>query len=52
MERRFSIVFLYQIFTVFWLLIYVSTSLVIAWALLGSQETREKRRPGINIKEF
>jgi len=52
MARNLNLLFLYLAFTAFWMLIFVYLGFVVVWAFFYHREHVDKKRPGINIKEF
>ena len=52
MERNLNILFFFQIFVALCVLMYVSLGFVMTWLLFYLQVSKDKKRPGINIKEL
>ncbi len=52
MTRISNILFLYQVFTAVWMLIFGSVSLVITWALLSGKDSSNWKRPGIDLHQL
>jgi hypothetical protein len=52
MPRSPNIQFLYQIILAIWTLTFVSMGLILVWTLINLQEPKNRKRPGINIKEI
>ena len=52
MARNPNTLFLYQAFVAFCIAIFVFMSFVTALALFYLQESKDSRKPGINLKEL
>lgn len=52
MARNPNSLFLYQALIAFWILTFVSMGFVFVWALFYLQEPKDRKRPGINLKEI
>ncbi len=52
MTRNPDILFFYQTFAAFLALIFVAVGFMTAWGFFYLQEFRDRRRPGINLKEL
>ena len=52
MARNPNVLFLYQAFVAFCIVTFVSMGLVTALALFYLQESRDSRRPGIDLKKL
>jgi hypothetical protein len=52
MDHNYHSLFLYQTIVALWTLTFVSIGFVITWTLIQFQEPKDRKRPGINIKEL
>jgi len=52
MERKLNTLFFFQAVVTLCVLIGVSMDLIVTWLLFHPQDFKDRKRPGINIKEF
>jgi hypothetical protein len=55
MARNLNVLFLFQMSVAFWMLLFVSVGFVAVcavWALFYLQESRDRKRPGISLREL
>ena len=52
MARYTKSIDLYHAFAVLWMVVFISISFMMVWALIYQQESVDRKRPGINIKEL
>lgn len=52
MARGQNFLLFYLTIIIFWILTIQSTGFVVTWALFILQANQQRKRPGINFKEF